>query len=126
MGQPTIARDLAVDLQEDRPGMLARAAEAIASGGLDLEGFAEIAGTLHILASDHRSARLALEAVGLRVVAEREVVVAQVDDRAGAAAAVFGRLAEAGINVSYAYVASGNRIVIAADETERAVAALRR
>jgi hypothetical protein len=126
MAQPTIARDLAVDLQEDRPGMLARAAEAIASGGLQLEGFAEIAGILHVLASDPRSARLALEAVGLRVVAERDVVVAHVDDRAGAAASVFGRLAEASVNVSYTYVASGNRIVLAADETAKAVAALRR
>jgi hypothetical protein len=126
MAAPTIANDLTVDLQEDRPGVLARAAEAIASGGLNLEGFAEIAGTLHVLASDPRSARLALEAVGLRVVAERAVVVAPVEDRAGAAAAVFGRLAEAGVNVSYTYLASRNRIVLAADDTAKAVAALRR
>lgn len=121
---PTIAKDLAIDLQEDRPGMLARAAEAIASGGLDLEGFAEIEGILHVLTSDPRSARLALEAVGLRVLAEQEVVVAQVENKAGAAAAVFERLAQAGINVAYTYVASGNRIVLAADEPRRALAAL--
>lgn len=121
---PTIAKDLAIDLQEDRPGMLARAAEAIASGGLDLEGFAEIEGILHVLTSDPRSARLALEAVGLRVLAEQEVVVTQVENKAGAAAAVFERLAQAGINVAYTYVASGNRIVLAADEPRRALAAL--
>jgi len=126
MGLPSIAKDLTVSLQEDRPGMLARAAEAIASGGLNLEGFAEIAGTLHLLASDPRSARLALEAVGLRVVGEREVVVAPVEDRPGAVALVFGLLAETGINVSYTYVASRNRIVLAVDETEKAIAALRR
>jgi hypothetical protein len=121
----TIARDLAVDLQNDRPGMLAKAAEAIASGGLNLDGFAELEGILHILTSDARSARLALEAVGLRVVAERDVVVAEVEDHAGAAAAVFGRLAESRINVAYAYVASRNRLIIAADDAGKAIAALR-
>jgi hypothetical protein len=122
---PTIGRDLAVDLQQDRPGMLAKAAEAIASGGLNLDGFAEIEGILHILAVDPRSARIALETVGLRVVAEREVVLQQVENRAGAAAVVFRRLAESGINVAYTYVASGNRIVIAADEVQKAMEALR-
>lgn len=117
----TLARDLAVDLQEDRPGMLARAAEAIASGGLNLDGFAEIEGILHMLTSDPRSARLALEAAGLRLAAEQEVVVAVVEDRTGAAAQVFGRLAEAGINVAYAYVASRNRLIIATDEPRRAL-----
>jgi hypothetical protein len=120
----TLAKDLAVNLQEDRPGMLARAAEAIASGGLNLDGFAEIEGILHMLTSDPRSARLALEAAGLRLAAEQEVVVVVVEDRAGAAAGVFGRLAEAGINVDYAYVASRNRLIIATDEPRRAMEVL--
>lgn len=105
--------------------MLARAAEAIASGGLNLEGFAEVAGILHALTSDPRTTRMALETVGLSVSAEREVVVVQVEDRPGAAAALFGRLAKAGINVTYTYVASGNRIVIAVDEPEQALTVLR-
>jgi hypothetical protein len=117
----TLAKDLAVNLQEDRPGMLARAAEAIASGGLNLDGFAEVEGILHMLTADPRSARLALEAAGLRLAAEQEVVVVVVEDRAGAAASVFGRLAEAGINVTYAYVASRNRLIIATDEPQRAI-----
>ncbi len=121
----TIAKDLAVTLQEDRPGMLAKAAEAIASGGLNLDGFAELEGILHMVTSDARSARLALEAVGLPVVAEREVIVVQVENRAGAAAALFGRLAGAGLNVGYTYVASRNRIVIAAEDLPKAMAALR-
>jgi len=122
---PRIAKDLAVDLKEDRPGMLARAAEAIASGGLNLDGFAEIEGILHVLTSDPRMARLALESVGLRVIAEREVVVLRAADRPGVAAAVFGRLAEAGINVDYAYVASRNRMIIATDDPQRAEQVLR-
>lgn len=121
----TLARDLAVDLRGDRPGLLARAAEAIASGGLNLDGFAEVEGILHILTCDPKSARIALELAGLRVVAEREVVVAQVEDRAGAAADVFGRLAAAGVNVDYTYVASRNRLIVAADAPGRARELLR-
>jgi hypothetical protein len=119
-----IGTDLSVDLLENRPGMLARAAEAIASGGLNLEGFAEVDGTLHVLTADARQARHALEAAGLGVSGEREVIVARVEDRSGAAAEVFGRLAAAGVNVRYTYVASGHRIVIAADEPARALEAL--
>jgi hypothetical protein len=119
-----LGTDLSVDLQENRPGMLARAAEAIASGGLNLEGFAEVEGTLHVLTPDPRSARLALEAAGLGVSGECDVVVVRIEDRSGAAAEVFSRLAAAGVNVRYTYVASGHRIVIAADEPARALQAL--
>jgi len=119
-----LGTDLSVDLQENRPGMLARAAEAIASGGLNLEGFAEVEGTLHVLTADPRSARLALQAAGLAVSGERDVLVVRIEDRSGAAAEVFGRLASAGVNVRYTYVASGHRVVIAADEPEQALRAL--
>jgi hypothetical protein len=117
--------DLAVDLQSNRPGMLARAAEAIATGGLNIEGFAEVEGTLHVLTAMPRQARLALDAAGLRVSGATDVVVVRLEDRSGAAADLFRRLAEAGVNVRYTYVASGNRIVIAADEPEAALEALR-
>src|SRR5207245_10601755 len=96
------ATGLAVTLQEDRPGMLAKAAEAIASGGLNLDGFAELEGILHMVTSDARSARLALEAVGLPVVGEREVIVVKVEHRVGAAAGFFGQLALGGLNVGCA------------------------
>lgn len=122
----TIAKDLAVSLEEDRPGLLAKAAEAIASGGLNIDGFAEVEGVFHVLTSDPAAARRALESAGLRVVGEQQVVVTRIEDRPGAAAAVFRRLAEAGINVSYTYVASGSRVVVAADEPQKAVAALAR
>ncbi len=120
-----VTKDLAVELRRDRPGMLAKAAEAIASGGLNIDGFAEVEGTLHMLTCDSRSARLALEAASLPVVRESEVVVVQLTDRAGAAAALFARLASEGLNVGYTYVASGNRIVIGVEDPARALSLLR-
>jgi len=119
-----LGTDLSIALAENRPGMLARAAEAIASGGLNLEGFAEVDGKLHVLTADPRQARLALEAAGLAPGGEREVVVVRIEDRSGAAAEVFGRLASAGVNVRYTYVASGHRVVIAADDPGKALEVL--
>jgi hypothetical protein len=116
---PAVATDLAVELLEDRPGLLARAAESIASGGLNLDGFAEVEGRLHILTRDPRSARLALETAGLRVCAEEQVVVVQMEDRPGVAARIFRTLAEAGMNVEYTYIASGNRVVIATEDPQK-------
>jgi hypothetical protein len=78
-----------------------------------------------VLTADPRSARHALEAAGLKVTGERDVLVVRIEDRSGAAAEVFGRLAGAGVNVRHAYVASGHRMVIAADEPAKALDALR-
>ncbi len=122
---PSVATDLAVDLLEDRAGLLARAAESIASGGLNLDGFAEVEGRLHVLTRDPRSARLALETAGLRVCAEEQVVVVQMEDRPGVAARIFRTLAEAGMHVHYTYIGSGNRVVIATENPQKALELLR-
>jgi hypothetical protein len=119
---PTLATELTVRLEHDRPGRLARAAEAIASGGLNLDGFAEVEGILHVLTSKPGSARHALESVGLQVTAERSVVVTdRIEDRAGTAADIFARLAQAGLDIEYTYIASGNRFVIATADPARAL-----
>jgi hypothetical protein len=118
---PAVATDLAVELNEDRPGLLARAAESIASGGLNLDGFAEVEGRLHILTRDPRTARLALETAGMRVCAEEQVVVLQMEDRPGVAAKIFRTLAEGGLSVQYTYIASGNRVVIATEDPQKAL-----
>ncbi len=120
-----IATELAVPLERDRPGVLARAAEAIASGGLNIDGFAEAEGVFHVLACAPEEARRALVASGLPVIRERPVLVAQVEDRPGTAAHLFRALADAGMEVAYTYVASGSRIVIAVEDPARALALLK-
>ena len=67
-----VATDLAVELREDRPGLLARAAESIASGGLNLDGFAEVEGRLHILTRDPAVGAPGSRDGGMRVCAEVE------------------------------------------------------
>ncbi len=62
-----IAKDLVISLQEDRPGTLARATAAIAKAGINIEGYAEVEGVLHVLAKDAAAARQALEAAGFQV-----------------------------------------------------------
>lgn len=113
------ATDLIVALQEDRPGTLARAAEAVANAGINIDGWAEVAGILHVLAQDPAGARRALEAGGFHVRAEEPVVVVAVEDRPGTAAHVFKTIADAGVNVRFTYLATNNRLVIAADDLQK-------
>lgn len=110
----TLARDLTVTLGDDRPGALATALEAIAKANINIEGYAESAGTLHLLTSDANSTRRALESAGLKIAREEEVVVAELVDRPGVAAGVFRQIADRNINVTFSYVATGNRIVVGA------------
>jgi hypothetical protein len=115
----SLATDLTATLQADRPGALAAAIEAIAKAGINLDGYAEFEGILHLLTRDASAAHRALRAAGIRVREERQVVVVGVDDQPGVAARVFRRIADAGINVDYSYVANQNRMVIGADDPKQ-------
>ena len=113
--------DLAVTLEEDRPGTLARVLGCVSQAGINIDGYAEIGGVVHVLSPDLRAAHACLEQSGFRIVQEHRVVVVPVADEPGAAARVFQGLAEAHINVKYSYLATRNRLVIAADDPEAAL-----
>jgi len=115
------ATDLTITLQEDRPGVLAGALEAIARAGINLDGMAELDGVLHLLARDPSGVTRALRAARVRVGAERPVLVVGLEDRPGAGAAVLRRLADAGHSVDYCYLATNTRLVIAGDDPKRMV-----
>ena len=66
-----------------------------------------------------------MRAAGIRVRGEGQVIVIGVDDRPGVAASVFRRIADAGINVEFSYVANQNRMVIGADDPEKIAALLK-
>jgi hypothetical protein len=121
---PHVAADLAVDLQADRPGALARAISAIAAAGINIDGYSEMNGVVHVLTTDLAATRQCLTGAGFHEVQEQDVVVIAVSDQPGAAARVFQQIAEAHINVRYSYLATGNRLVIASSNPQAVLAAV--
>ena len=121
---PHVAADLAVDLQADRPGALARAISAIAAAGINIDGYSEMNGVVHVLTTDLPATRRCLTGAGFHEVQEQDVVVIPVSDQPGAAARVFQQIAEAHINVRYSYLATGNRLVIASSNPQAVLAAV--
>lgn len=118
--------DLAVTLAEDRPGTLAAALRCVGDADINLDGYAEIGGVVHVLSEDLQAAHDCLQKGGFRIVQEQQVLVVAVEDEPGAAAGVFQRLAAAHINIRYSYLATGNRLVIATDNTQGAFDLLKR
>lgn len=113
--------DLAVTLAEDRPGTLARVIGAVSAAGINIDGYAEIGGVVHVLSPDLRATHACLEKAGFRILQEHRVVVVPVADQPGAAAHVFQVLADAHINIKYSYLATRNRLVIAVSDHEAAL-----
>ena len=110
--------DLAVTLADDRPGMLAKAIGCISAAGINIDGYSEMNGVVHVLTTDLAAARKCLKDAGFREVQEQDVIVVSVADQPGAAARVFQRIAEAHINIRYSYLATGNRLVIASSDPQ--------
>ena len=119
-----IAADLAVTLDGDRPGTLARALGCVSAAGINIDGYSEIGGVVHVLAMDLAATRQCLSKAGFREVQEQDVVVIPVENEPGAAARVFQRIADAHINVRYSYLATGNRLVIASSDPQAVIRAV--
>ena len=104
--------------------MLSKAVTAVSGAEINLEGHAEMEGVVHVLTTSPEEAREALEAAGFRVVREQQVVLVPVEDRPGSAANIFRRIADAKVNIRFSYLATRNRLVIAADHLQDLVTAL--
>ena len=116
--------DLAVTLEEDRPGTLAKALGSVSRANINIDGYAEIGGVVHVLSPDLRAAHACFEQSGFRILQEHQVIVVSVADEPGAAARVFQTLAESHINIKYSYLATRNRLVIAANDPDAAIRVL--
>jgi hypothetical protein len=57
-------------------------------------------------------------------VQDRQVIVAELEDRPGSAGAALRRIADAGVNLELVYLATATRLVIGVDDLEKARAAL--
>src|SRR4030095_1326652 len=121
MKHPHIAADLAVTLSEDRPGALARAISCISAAGINIDGYSEMNGVVHILTTELAAARQNLTKAGFHEVQEQDVAVVPVWAEPGAAARVFQKIADAHINVRYSYLATGNCLVIASSHPQAVI-----
>jgi hypothetical protein len=119
--------DLTVYL-EDRPGTLAELGEALGKAGVNIEGGCGVQDdgreTVHLLFEDAAAARQALDAAGVKVQAERDVIVTDVPDTPGALGQLARRIADAGVNIELVYMATNNRLVIGANELDKVRTAL--
>jgi hypothetical protein len=125
-----VATDLTVIL-EDRPGELARLGQATGSAGVNIEGMCALTGegrgVIHLLVDDAKAAaaQSALEAAGMGVADQREVLVVNIEDRPGTLGELARRLAETSVNIELVYSTFGGvRIVISTDDLDSARAAL--
>lgn len=126
-----MATDLTVVL-DDRAGQLAHMGEALGDAGVNIEGFCATTddgvGVVHVLVENAMVAQNALILADIKVEGEADAVVidltGQDAGKPGALGRVAGRVATAGINVSIAYLATGDRAVLVTSDNEKAREAL--
>ncbi|NIN63722.1 MAG: ACT domain-containing protein [Anaerolineae bacterium] len=122
-----MATDLTVIL-EDRPGTLADLGETLGRAGVNIDGLcaftSEGKGEIHILVEDAAVARSALQGAGMEVRGEREVLVVPAEDRPGMLGEIARKVADAGVNINLAYLATNTRVVLSSEDLEGARRAL--
>ena len=122
----TIGKDLTIDLGQDRPGMIAKAFDAIAKANINVDGYCGSSeGALHVFTTDSAAARKAVEGAGFKVKDERDVVVVDAADRPGTAARLFRQIADAEVNVDLTYSLASARIVVGSKDFAKLKEALR-
>jgi hypothetical protein len=121
-----MAKDLLISV-EDKPGEGARLGEALGNAGVNIEGLCAMThegmASVHVLVEDVAGARAALEGAGIKVEGETEVLVADLTanmSTPGTFGMMARKLADADINIVFAYLATGNRAVAATSDNERA------
>jgi hypothetical protein len=117
-----MATDLTIYLG-DHPGSLAKVGEALGKAGVNIDGICGVTvqgkGVMHILVADAAKARRTLEANHIDVAKETDVVVLDVEDRPGVLGNVARRLANAGVNLHIAYLATSSKLVVGADDLDK-------
>ena len=118
-----MAHDITV-LIDDLPGALAQVGEVLGKAGINIDGYCSftsgIKTQLHVLVQDAEAARSALDAAGLQVLQEREVLTVDMEDRPGELGKVARRIAEAGVNIDMVYMGTESRLVVAAYDLDKA------
>lgn len=122
-----MATDLTVVL-ENRPGTLAELGEVLGKAGINIEGLCGFPvageGVIHVLVEDGAKATQALEDAGMKVEGSRDVLVLEVEDKPGIFGDICRKISDKGVNIDLSYIASNTRLVLGADDLEKAAAAL--
>jgi hypothetical protein len=116
-------KDLSIIL-ENRPGALAELGEALGRAGVSAEGggawVVDGKGIAHFLVADGAAARAALEAAGIRVLEEREVLVQRLKQNVpGQLGLLTRRMAEAGVNIEVLYSDHNHQLILVVDDIAR-------
>jgi len=115
-------------IPDDQPGVLARVGAALGNAGLNIEGVSAFTGqgkgVIHLLVNDPEGAQKALGDAGFEVRAARDVLVIDVEDEPGKLGEVCDKVADAGVNIEQAYLATNTRLVLAVDDIDKARAVL--
>ncbi len=116
-------KDLTIAL-ENRPGALAEVGDALGRAGLSIEGggawVVQGEGVAHFLFEDGAAARSALDAGGIRVLAEREVLIQRLNQaEPGQLGKISRRMAEAGVNIEVLYSDHDHQLIRVVDDIAR-------
>lgn len=115
--------DLTIALQH-RPGALAEMGEALGRAGVSIKGGGACVvngeGVAHFLFHDGAAARHALEAAGIRVFAQREVLVQRLrQDEPGQLGKLTRSMADAGVNIEGLYSDHDHQLILVVDDLEK-------
>jgi len=113
-------KDLTIAL-ENRPGALAEMGEALGRAGVSIEGGGAFVvngrGVGHFLFEDGPAARSALEAAGIRVLEERDVLVQKLDQaEPGQLGKITRRMAQAGVNIETLYSDHNHQLILVVND----------
>lgn len=116
-------KDLAIAL-DNRPGALGELGAALGRAGVSIEGggawIVNGEGVAHFLFVDGAAARQALEAAGIRVLAEREVLVQRLRQaEPGQLGKLSHRMAEAGVNIEVLYSDHDQQLILVVDDLDK-------
>jgi hypothetical protein len=116
-------KDLTIAL-ENRPGALADMGDALGRAGVSIEGggawVVDSQAVAHFLIEDITAARSALEAAGIPVLSERDVLIQRLDQaEPGQLGKISRRMAEAGVNIEVLYSDHEHQLILVVDDIVR-------
>ena len=113
-------KDLTIAL-DNRPGALAAMGDALGRAGVSIEGggawVVNGRGAAHFLFEDGAAARSALQAAGIQVLDQREVLIQRLNqDEPGQLGKLTRRMAQAGVNIEVLYSDHAHHLILVVDD----------